>query len=378
MCSVHKQKPLMTYFTDYARTMVVLRLSFFSSFLLFIWTSWLWKFLGQHSWGLGLYSFLLFFSLFFFLFLFSRKAVQVFFLLCESPVILKTLTLIRKFLPFHTQTVQTSFFFFYVLVEPHMLEMREVSVFCFCFVLMISMIRCFLFMPALLFYYLMMSLSTMSFLNSETHRPHTRNIGTQAVEVVSKKLPFDPFNKGYAVAAALTGVVTQRACENDREVPAELRGAGQAASAGKAKAASELAATETPVPPVVQTMQDQALASKMEAFNQLRREQAIRHGEEWDAISAKVANLAAKIENTSLIEKGFTEVADNVGIPVTGVSVREAKNLHLEAVLLESRQAGERFRSLISSKDENPEELSTALSHVVMPKIAAILEKFSF
>lgn len=108
------------------------------------------------------------------------------------------------------------------------------------------------------------------------------------------------------------------------EVPAELRGAGQAASAGKAKAASELAATETPVPPVVQTMQDQALASKMEAFNQLRREQAIRHGEEWDAISAKVANLAAKIENTSLIEKGFTEVADNVGIPVTGVSVREA------------------------------------------------------
>lgn len=132
MCSVHKQKPLMTYFTDYARTMVVLRLSFFSSFLLFIWTSWLWKFLGQHSRGLGLYSFLLFFSLFFFLFLFSRKAVQVFFLLCESPVILKTLTLIRKFLPFHTQTVQTSFFFFYVLVEPHMFKMREVSVFCFC------------------------------------------------------------------------------------------------------------------------------------------------------------------------------------------------------------------------------------------------------
>lgn len=88
---------------------------------------------------------------------------------------------------------------------------------CFVFVLIISMIRCFLFMPALLFYYLMMSLSTMSFLNSETHRPHTRNIGTQAVEVVSKKLPFDPFNKGYAVAAALTGVVTQRACENDRE-----------------------------------------------------------------------------------------------------------------------------------------------------------------
>jgi hypothetical protein len=293
-------------------------------------------------------------------------------------VILKTLTLIRKFLPFHIQTVQTSFFFFYVLVEPHMFEMREVSVFCFCFVLMISMIRCFLFMPALLFYYLMMSLSTMSFLNSETHRPHTRNVGTQAVEVVSKKLPFDPFNKGYAVAAALTGVVTQRACENDREVPAELRGAGQAASAGKAKATSELAATETPVPLVVQTMQDQALASKMEASNQLRREQAIRHGEEWDAISGKVANLAAKIENTSLIEKGVTEGADNVGIPVTGVSVREAKNLHLEAVLLESRQAGERFRSLIPSKDDNPEELATALSHVVMPKIAAILEKFLF
>jgi hypothetical protein len=55
---------------------VLLRISIFSGFSFFLFTNWLWKFIGYHSEGLSLYYLLIFLVLFFLLFLFSESAVR--------------------------------------------------------------------------------------------------------------------------------------------------------------------------------------------------------------------------------------------------------------------------------------------------------------
>ena len=383
---------------------VVVRISLFSGFSCFLVSNWIWKFLGYHPQGLS-FSYLLIFSvLFFVLFLFSEAAVRFFFLLSQSFVLIKIISKVRNFIPFNSKILQGAFILHFFMVESHFFNYGTEHVFFLAHILTFSMIRCFFMMPALLFCSLVgEAKSVQTFLLSEklNHNHTTRKVHTGAAEalVSAAKAKIDPTKVAAAGSLAVAGFIGDRGLDNGKTVgpgPHKARSlagdsleelknqkVAQAQIAAQIKSDRDLL-EQANAPPVSgffgrfrsfsepvdvqKTMAHQAELEKLEHLAETNRqagELTKKHTNETLEFLAKTEDLEERASTGNVVSRGLTETADLFGFSVQGVPISKAYSHITEFYRMRHQHRLEKMGLLPVKQEESTSDLSSEMSSVL-------------
>ena len=405
--------------TNETMIFVVLRLSLFSAGLVYIWSSWWCKFIGHHNGGLEFPFFLYFFCVFFFVFLFSKNAVSLFFEVFTSPWIQKALFHFRRVLPFQSFIVQCSFMVTYLFAESLFLQLLSPAPLVDFSVVLISVIRCFFLIPALSYCYLFSSktiknLSESVYLIQSTHIRTMVGKASALAESALRGDWQDGVKIGGAAAFALVTVLHAEGEKNQQQVTGALDEAMKISKECQKDLALEaqVFATEAstrvtaPLAPggltdasqkplVVVKTREETTSLQMEEANHQKRLSGVQEQEEpsvsapaestsidgsalfdllkeqrqeWKAQDVRTAELRETAGQGGVIGKGVGELAAAVGVKMPHfVSVAEANAQRSDALKLAADQAGQRLDKTLD-----------IFSSGEKVDIASIFEKFLF